>query len=115
VSDNDKTVDIGGMDFVIVHSYGVDQAIADGLLVPLGQEHWPVLTNGLPIVATASLVEQFGEETLKSAYDRFVKWFHHTRPTLPEEEQMYSEELEGVTIWILIDGSAVTLLKPTEY
>jgi hypothetical protein len=103
------------MDFAVIDVYSLDDAVADGILVPLIPEYWETLTGGIPIVVTAALHERFSEEQLTGVYNRYVHWFHHIRETLPDEDQMYSETLEGEKVWVIFDGAAVTILFPRDY
>ena len=104
----------GNWDFVI-HAYTMEQAIEDGVLFELRPDMWLALSGGKPIVVTAALWERFDEEVLLYLWNQYVHWRKHIIATLPEEDQMFSYEAEGVKVWVIEDGAAITILRPEDY
>ena len=104
----------GNWDFVI-HAYTLEMALADGVLFEFAKEQWPTMTGGRPVVVTAALREQFDDATLGHVFNDYVSWIRNTRDSLPEEEQMYETSLGNIRIWVIDDGTAVTILSPHEY
>ena len=104
----------GNWDFVI-HAYTLLQAIEDGVLFELRPDTWLKLTGGKPIVVTAPLWERFDEDKLLHLWNQYVHWRWNVMATLPEEDQMFSYELEGVKFWVIEDGAAFTLLRPEDW
>lgn len=102
-------------DFVIVHSYGLEQAIADGLLVPVFENRWPELSGGKPIVMTAAIANEFSLAAIQKVWNAFVHWRRNIIPQLPEEEQLFSATMNDSTIWVIEDGAAFTILLPEDY
>jgi len=99
----------------LVSSYTLDQAMADGVLKPVFSNRWPSLTWGKPIVATAAIYEELSAAALIEIWNAFAVWRHEIRPTLAEEDQMYTTTMNGKTVWVIEDGQAFTILYPEEY
>lgn len=101
-------------DFVI-SAYTLEQAIEDGVLEKFMPDLWPNLTKGKPILMTAAISQQVSASALIDVWNDYIYWVRHTRDTLPEEEQMFTTEVNGKTIWVIEDGAAFTILKPEDY
>lgn len=102
-------------DFVIVHGYGLEQAIADGLLVPIFENRWSELSSGKPIVMTAAIANEFSLAAMQEVWNAFVHWRRDIMPTLPEDEQLFSTTINDSAIWVIDDGVAFTVLFPEDY
>lgn len=111
----EETTNSSDMDFEVIHSYTLNEALNDGVLVAFDQPNWPVITGGKPLVVTSAIRESLTDDQIKTVWDKFVGWMRHVRDTLPEEEQMFTQELNGKTVWILEDGAAFTILFNTDY
>jgi hypothetical protein len=103
------------LDFVIVHSYGLDQAIADGLLAPVFVDRLAEISGGKPIVMTAAIAGEFSLAAIQEIWNTYVPWRQDVMPQLPEEEQMFSTTMNNRTVWVIEDGSAFTVLFPEDY
>ena len=97
------------MDNVIV-AYTLPEAIADGVLYPIGQ------VGTLPLTATRGIYHDLPMTELENIAHDFVTWQSLVEPTLPEEDRMFIfEASNGKKIWVIDDGSAVTILYPEDY
>lgn len=102
------------MDFVVIHSYGLDQAIADGILYPVFQNRWPELSGGKPIVVSLGIHNEFSDAAVVEIWNKYVNWRKNVMPTLPEEERMFQTLMNNQRIWLLEDAAAFTILFPEE-
>jgi len=103
----------GDWDFVI-HSYSVDQALADGVLQePFDNRCY----NSHPpkrLVMTAAIAESLTHADLQKVWDGWLEWIL-TAEELPEEERMYTFDFHGRQVWVLEDGVAITILFAEDY
>ena len=95
--------------------YSLKQAAEDGVMVEIFKKRWPELSGGKPIVATAHLFEEVSVAGLMEIWGKFVSWRREVRPALPEEERLFSTEMNGLTVWVIEDEAAFTLLYPEDY
>jgi len=94
----------------IIYEYSLDEAIADGVLHQVG---W---VNGKPLIATAGIMNDLPSGERQRLFAEFLSWQRDVEPTLPEEERMFTATASnGKRVWVIDDGSAVTLLYPEEY
>jgi hypothetical protein len=93
----------------------LEQAIDDGVLVPLLQHRWVQLTGGKPLVATAHLHGEVSLAALMEIWNQYVTWRTDIMPTLPEEERLFATTMQSKTVWVIEDGAAFTLLYPEDY
>jgi len=100
---------------VVIFSYTLEQAIADGELVEVFKNRWQQLSSGKPIVATAHLFNKVSLAALLEIWNEYVFWRKTVMPTLPEEEQMFSTTMNSHKVWLIEDGQAFTLLYPEDY
>ena len=99
----------------VISSYTLEQAIEDGVLVYIFQKRWKTLSRGKPIVATARIFEAISQAGLIEIWNEYVFWRKNKMASLPEEEQMFTTEMDGKTVWVIEDGAAFTLLYPEDY
>lgn len=104
----------GDWDFVI-HTYTLDQAIEDGVLVEFAKNRWPQLSGGKPIVATAAINAELSQAALVEIWNEYAVWRREVMATLPVEDQMFTTTMNGRTVWVLDDGAAFTVLFPEDY
>jgi hypothetical protein len=100
---------------VVIFSYTLEQAIADGELVEVFKNRWQQLSGGKPIVATSHLFNEVTLAALLEIWNEYVSWRKTVMPTLPEEEQMFSTTMNSHKVWLIEDGQAFTLLYPEDY
>jgi hypothetical protein len=100
---------------VVIFSYSLDQAIADGELVAVFKNRWNELSGGKPIVATRHLFVSVSSAALVDIWNAYVHWRETVMPTLPEEEQMFATSVNDEKVWLIEDGQAFTMLYPEEY
>ena len=99
----------------VITVYYLKEAIEDGVLVEIFKKRWIELSGGKPIVATAHLFEEVSLAGLMEIWRGYVLWRRELMPALPEEERMFSTEMNGLTVWVIEDGAAFTLLYPEDY
>jgi hypothetical protein len=99
----------------VIYSYTLQQAIADGVLVEVFKNRWDELTSGKPLVATAHIMAEFSLAALLEIWNEYVEWRANVMPTLPEEDQVFSTEMNGQKIWLIEDGEAFTVMFPEDY
>jgi hypothetical protein len=44
-----------------------------------------------------------------------VHWKRHIEKTLPEEEKLFHTKMNGLTVWVIEDAVAYTLMYPEDY
>jgi hypothetical protein len=101
-------------DFVMI-GITLDQAIDEGLLVPIFVNRWPQLSGGKPIIATRAVLSEFSLAAMREVWNEYVIWRRTIMPTLPEEEQMFSTTMNYQALWLIEDASAFTILFPEDY
>ena len=99
----------------VIYSYTLEQAISDGVLVEVFKNRWNELTSGKPLVATAAICSEFTMAALVEIWNEYVQWSREVMPTLPEEDQLFSTEMNSRKVWVLEDGAAFTILFPEDY
>ena len=105
---------IFGLDEVIT-VYSLKQAIEDGVLVEIFKNRWSELSGGKPIVATAHLYEEVSLAGLREIWNEFAQWQKKVMPALPEEEMLFHTKINSLTVWVIEDGAAFTLMYPEDY
>ncbi len=101
-------------DFVI-HTYTLEQAIEDGVLVEVFKERWPELSSGRPIVATAAIYAELSQAALIEIWNAYVDWIRNVHDDLPEEERMFTTKMNNRVVWVITDAVGHTLLFPSDY
>jgi hypothetical protein len=99
----------------VITIYSLNDAIEDGVLVEIFKNRWGELSGGKPIVATAHLFEDVSLAGLREIWNEFAEWQKEIMPTLPEEERLFSTRMKGLTVWVIEDGAAFTLMYPDDY
>jgi hypothetical protein len=99
----------------VITVYSLNDSIEDGVLVEIFKKRWPELSGGKSIVATTHLFEEVSLSGLMEIWNEFVKWQKEVMPTLPEEEKLFSTKMNGLTVWVIEDGAAFTLMYPEDY
>jgi hypothetical protein len=110
----DKYMGIFDPDEVIT-VYSLRQAIEDGVLVEIFKGSWRELSGGKPIVATANLFENVSLAALREIWNEYVIWKRALEQKLPEEERLFSTQMDHQTVWVIEDGVAFTLMYPSDY
>jgi hypothetical protein len=96
-------------DFPIISRYTLKQALEDGLLIKI------LDYNGKPVVCPSHLKDHFGTDDLYRVFYAFKAWDKDTRPTLPEEEQLFSTIYTNRKIWVIENEEAYTIMYPEDY
>lgn len=99
----------------VISSYTLADALADGVVVEVFKEQWQRLNGGRPIVATASVVNDLTGLTIVSIWNEYIHWKMHVEPGLKEEDRLFSTKRHGHTVWVIDDGTAITILYPEDY
>ena len=101
--------------FTVISSYTVDDAISDGVLVQILPHRWEELTGGIPLVATTNVHANISVAGIMEIWNEYVHWVKNVESSLPEEERMFSTTMNERTVWVIYDGTAVTVLYPEDY
>lgn len=99
----------------VISSYTLQQAIEDGVLVPIFEDKWPQLSGGVPIVATDHVCGRINDQRLRRVWDDFVVWKRDVEPGLPEADRLFTTKVYGDTVWVIEDGTAFTIMYPEDY
>lgn len=99
----------------ILVSYGLQQAIDDGVLYELWPKRWYQLTYGKPLIVTAAVRADISDAGLMEIWNDYVKWRREVEPTLAEEDKMFVTTVNGNKVWLIEDGQAFTVLYPSDY
>ena len=99
----------------VITTYSLKQAVEDGVLVEISRNCWDKLSGGKPIVATAHLFENVSLAGLREIWNGFAYWKRHVESALPEEERLFATKMDQVTVWVIEDGAAFTLMYPEDY
>ncbi len=101
-------------DTLVISTYTVEQAIADGVLAKIFENRWRQLSGGKPIVVTAHLVSEVSQAALVDIWNEFVDWKIHTEKTLPEEKRLFVTTVNEREVWLTEDDQAFTMLYPED-
>ena len=94
----------------VIFEYTLSEAIADGVLHPLG---W---VDGKPLIGTAGTVADLPRDERQRLFADFLQWQRDIEPTLAEEDRMFvATASNNQKVWVIDDGAAITLLYPSEY
>jgi type I site-specific restriction endonuclease len=99
----------------VITVYSLQEAIKDGALVEIFKKRWKQLSDGRPIVASAHLVENVSHGTLRKIWNEFIQWKTDVESTLPEEERLFSTEIDGQSVWVIEEETAFILVYPEDY
>lgn len=73
-----------GFDFdFVMAGITLDQAIEEGLMVPIFANRWPQLSGGKPIIATQAILAEFSLAAMREVWNEYVVWRQDVMPTLP--------------------------------
>jgi hypothetical protein len=93
----------------IICIYTRQQAVDDGVLVEASR--W----NGIPVMATTHISEEFGLVELIDIWQKFLAWKDQEEPKLPEEDRLFHIEAKGKKVWVVEDSQALTIMFPEDY
>jgi hypothetical protein len=99
----------------VITVYSLKEAIEDEVLVEIFKNRWNELSGGRPIIATAHLFENVSLAGLREIWNEFVRWKRYVEKTLPEEKRLFSTKMDGMTVWVIEDAVAYTLMYPEDY
>ncbi len=99
----------------VISQYGIDEAMADGALVPVFRERWGQLSGGKPMVVTAAIDAELSRAAIREIWNGYVAWRREVEPTLAEEDRMFETTMNGRRVWVIEDGAAFTVLYPEDY
>ncbi|OVE80498.1 hypothetical protein BVY01_00165 [bacterium I07] len=95
----------------VISVYTQDQAIDDGILVPVGR-----LNTGQQVVFTRNLFETGGYEDLEKRLDLIQTGIAMLNKSDSEDSPyMRLRVIEKGQIWVIADGNGLTFLKPEDY
>ena len=52
---------------------------------------------------------------IREIWNEFARWQKDIMLTLPEEEKLFSTKMNGLTVWVIEDAVAFTLMYPEDY
>ncbi len=81
----------------------------------VARSDWERLTNGKPIVATGHLFAGLTAAQLRDVWGEYARWVREIKDTLPEEDLLFSTNVDNTTVWVIEDGAAHTLMYPEDY
>jgi acetone carboxylase gamma subunit len=96
-------------DYPVISKYTRQQAVDDGMLVPV------LSWNGVPVMATAAVSDNYGFSELLTIWHKFLAWKDMEEPKLPLEERLFSIKKDDKKIWVIEDAEAFTIMYPHEY
>jgi hypothetical protein len=99
----------------VITVYSLKEAIEDEVLVEIFKNRWNELSGGRPIIATAHLFENVSLAGLREIWNECVRWKRYVEKTLPEEKRLFSTKMDGMTVWVIEDAVAYTLMYPEDY
>ena len=99
----------------VITEYSLKEAIEDGVLVEIFKKQWGKMSGGKPIVASANVYENIRQEALREIWGKYVLWQKYVMPKRPENERLFSVEIDAFTVWVLDDRVCYTILYPTDY
>lgn len=107
------------MNDTIISVYSLEQAIEDGVLVRPFDEYKEKFmqkhVEGKPIVATAHLFNGVKAHELLDIWNKFIVWRKDVMPTLPEEDRMFSIQVNGERVWVDETENQITFMYPADY
>lgn len=99
----------------IITIYSIKEAVEDGALVEVFKKRWKELSGGKPIVASSCLFENVSMAGLTEIWNEYVLWRTKVMPKLPEEEKLFSTEMNRMTVWVIEDAVTFTLMYREDY
>lgn len=98
----------------ILFRYSLEQALEDGVLIPVIVDRIRVYPPQPIIVMTVSVAESVDRDGLQRIWAGYCAWFA-TAHLLPEEDRLFSMDVNGHTVWVVEDANAITILKPEDW
>ncbi len=99
----------------VISSYPQQAAIEDGMLVELFKSRWSQLSGGKPILASSAAFGEFSLAAFQEVWNEFVLWKKTKEALLPVEDRLFKAKMNDQTLWVIEDGSAFTILFPSDY
>ena len=92
----------------VIYTYTLEQALEDGVLVKVGQ----LKNSKTPVVFTSNMFHE-----VKDRYQDIIRrGFDLLRKKDPEDSEcMKLRVIEKGKLWVVLDGAAVTFMKPEDY
>jgi hypothetical protein len=79
------------------------------------KNRWKELSGGRPIVASRNIYEEVSKAQLMEIWKGYVDWKRQVFPGRPEEERLYSTDVNDMTVWVVEDAVCYTIMYPTDY
>ncbi len=102
-------------DWPIISTYTWEQMVEDGDAVEILKHRWGQLTQGKPLLATSHIYNEISLAGLMEIWNEFVQWEVSIKPTLKEEDKLFSTTMNAQTVWLVDDGSTFTIMYPSDY
>jgi hypothetical protein len=102
------------VDGEIIHHYGLQQALEDGVLIPVFVARIRLVPPQPIIVMTISVAETVDRDGLQRIWDAYCNWFA-TAHQLPEEERLFAMDVADRHLWVIEDAVSITFLLAEDY
>lgn len=102
------------MDGEIIHTYTLVEALEDGVLIPVIVDRIRLIPPQPIIVMTVSVAETVDHDGLQRIWDAYCAWFA-TAHLLPEEDRLFTIEVDGQTVWVIEDEQSICVLFPEDW
>jgi hypothetical protein len=99
----------------VITIYSLREAVTDGAVVEVFKDEWGELSRGKPIAASINVYEDESPEALVEIWNRFVFWRKFVFGKLPENERIFSTEIDYRTIWVIDYKAFFMMMYPEEY
>ena len=93
----------------IIATYTAEDATADGIFTRGG------MCKGEPVYVTAGVSALLQPGDFERLIADFITWDRDTRPTLQEEDWLFTTSLHTATVWVDEVPGQITVLLPEEY
>jgi hypothetical protein len=81
-----------------------------------GESREATYLSGVAVLGTPSGARWVGFSfLLREIWNEYVYWRKHVMPGLAEEEKLFHTEMNHMTVWVIEDAVAYTLMYPEDY
>lgn len=84
------------------------------LLVGVFQNREKEQSGEKPIVAAESVMEVYSLAAIREIWNEFIHWRTDVMPTLPEEEQLFTTSMNHLSVCVVEDENAFSILFAEE-
>lgn len=102
------------MEGEILFRYTLEQALEDGVLIPVIVDRIRLIPPQPIIVMTVSVAEAVDLDGLQRIWEAYCAWFA-TAHLLPEDDRLFTIQVDGQAVWVIEDEQSICVLFPEEY